>query len=106
MTTATLKPDQMVVQAIITKYIAPSNTKGGRIKATAAAGSVTIPYPHEVSGIEGSHAVAALALANKMGWDGEWIQGGSPDSNGYVFVCLERTWRATGAQSADHPIII
>ena len=36
------------MQAIQTKYIGPTNTKGARIKAFCAAGSITIPYNYEL----------------------------------------------------------
>lgn len=76
-----------IVQAITTKYIGPSNTRGSRIKATAAAGSVTIPCDDALS-IEGRHAKAAKALAMKFGWSGYYFQGGMPNDCGYAFVCV------------------
>lgn len=54
-------------QAIETKYLAPTNTRGARIKAAARAGSVTISYPHELN-TDQAHAKAAWALVNKLGW--------------------------------------
>lgn len=49
------------------KYINPTDTKGARIKATSALfrESVTIDYPHELSGIS-VYARAAQALADKI----------------------------------------
>jgi hypothetical protein len=75
-------------QAIVTKYIGPSNTKGSRIKASAAAGSVTIHIDNALN-IENNHAKAAEALAEKLGWGGNWFIGGLPDDTGYCFVCAE-----------------
>ncbi len=81
---------RMARQAIVTKYLGPTNTRGGRIKATARANSVTIPYPHEVrGGTEGAHSVAALALCAKLEWAGKLVCGGTPDDSGYVFVFVE-----------------
>jgi len=82
------------MQAIVTKYIGPTDTKGSRIKATCDAGSITIPYPHELSG-EDVHAAAAMALVRKLGWDQHgykpfWQCGSLPNQAGYVFV-LEST---------------
>lgn len=82
------------MQAILTKYISPTDTKSGRIKAWCDAGSITIPYPHEASGgIEGAHTVAAHALIKKLGWDsphyGNPICGGLPQKfpgAAFVFV--------------------
>ena len=62
------------MQAIITKYIGPTNTKHSRIKATAAAGSITVEYNHSLD-IEGNHVAAAKKLADKFGWSGKWVQG-------------------------------
>jgi hypothetical protein len=75
-------------QAIITKYIGPSNTKGSRIKATAAAGSITLHLDHALS-TEENHAKAAEALANKFKWRGCWYGGGMPDDSGYCWVSAE-----------------
>lgn len=74
------------MQAIITKYHGPTNTKGSRITAKCDAGSVTISYPHELSG-DAVYRAAADALVKKLGWDhGELACGGLPDNGGYVFV--------------------
>ena len=40
------------MQAIQTKYLPATNTRGSRIKATCDRGSITIPYPRELSGDE------------------------------------------------------
>lgn len=74
------------MQIITTKYLNPTNTKGSRIKATCEGGSVTIPYPHELSG-ESVHRAAVDALLSKLNWSGKWVGGGKSDGN-YVFVCL------------------
>lgn len=76
-----------IVQAITTKYIGPSNVRGSRIKAKAAAGAVTLNYDCALS-IEANHAKAAEALARKFEWTGSYYQGGMPDDSGYCFVCL------------------
>ena len=72
------------MQAIQTKYFGPSNVRGSRIKATCAAGSITIPYPHELSG-QAVHRKAAEALVVKLGWDGQLLGGCLPDGS-YWFV--------------------
>ena len=76
-----------IVQAITTKYIGPSNTRGSRIKAKAAAGSITMHYDCALN-TEANHAKAAEALARKFGWAGSYYQGGHPDDSGYCFVCV------------------
>ena len=76
------------VQAIVTKYLPPTNVKGSRIKASAAAGSLTLHLDHALS-IADAHAKVAEVLANKLGWVGNWFMGGLPDDRGYCFVCAE-----------------
>jgi hypothetical protein len=74
------------MQAIVTKFIAPSSIKGSRIKATCQAGSITLPWDH-AQGPRGNHTAAALALATRYGWNyGEWISAELPDSS-LVWVC-------------------
>jgi hypothetical protein len=68
------------MQAIVTKYIPPTDTKGPRIKATAMAGSVIIRYDHELDHDE-PFRKAAQALCDKFGWDWKLIGGGLPDGS-------------------------
>jgi hypothetical protein len=77
----------MSYQAITTKYLGPTNFRGSRIKATAAAGSITVHYDDSLNS-EQAHAQAAEALARKFGWAGAYVQGGLPDDHGYCFVCV------------------
>ena len=77
-----------ITQAIHTRYMGPTNTKGGRIKATAWAGSVTVPYDHALN-VEDNHRAAARALRAKLGWQGTYAQGGDAKGYGYYFVNVE-----------------
>jgi hypothetical protein len=72
-------------QAITTRYFGAGNVKGSRVKATAAAGSITLHWDDALN-IEQNHAKAAEALARKFGWPGNYYVGGLPDDRGYVFV--------------------
>jgi hypothetical protein len=78
-------------QAIITKYLGPTNTRGSRIKARAAAGSITSHYHSELSS-EANHTNAAIYFANEKGWlDKNTLVGGAmPDGTGYCFVLIEK----------------
>lgn len=71
-------------QAITTKYLGPSNVRGSRVKASCQAGSLTLDWTHSLNGNE-NHMAAAQALANRLGWDGEWVGGFDRDGRG-VFV--------------------
>ena len=81
------------MQAIHTKYIAPTNSRGSRIKAyTNGIGlhkgfSATIPYPHELSDINKHfEAVKALIEQNGLDWSTEGMRYGlSADGRGYTF---------------------
>lgn len=89
------------MQAIQTKYLPPTNHRGSRIKATCERGSITIPYPHELSGDE-VHREAARALLSQFlredrekygshpmgnGWNLPFVTGFLPDGSGvHVFV--------------------
>lgn len=77
-------------QAIITKFHGPTNVRGSRIKATAAAGSVTVHYDHALNQ-QGNHDAAAKALALKLDWKGAWYAGGLPSQDGNCYV-----WDADG----------
>ena len=78
------------MQAIETKYLGPTNTKGARIKASAWADSVTIPFEYG-PGTDGAHDLAVIALATKLGWWGVWARGGKADCTGNVYVCISRS---------------
>lgn len=92
-----------IVQAIETRYLGPTNSKVGRIKATARAGSKIVPYDRALS-IEGNHRAAAMALVAKLGWHTHapaerWATGGNAKGNGYVRVDTGLDlWEAQRAQ--------
>jgi hypothetical protein len=77
-----------ITQAIETKYLRATNVRGARIKATAAAGSITIGYDYALN-TDGNHKAAADALIAKMGWTGTFAQGGNVTGTGYYFVNVE-----------------
>lgn len=73
-------------QAISTKYLGPTNTRGSKVKATAEAGSITLHWDDALD-IGENHVAAARALAQKYKWAGIWHGGATAD--GYVFVTQE-----------------
>ena len=75
-------------QAIETKYLGPTNHRGGRIKASAQAGSITIPWDHALN-TDNNHDMAAIALLKKLGWKGKLEGGGNARGNGNVYVFIE-----------------
>lgn len=54
------------MQAIKTKYLAPTNNCGSRVKATCNSGSVTVPWDYSQEPFV-NHRDAAYALQLKLG---------------------------------------
>ena len=76
------------MQAIVTKYLGPTEYRGSRVKATAQVGSLTLSWDYALNS-DGNHRAAALALANKYNWleYSDLSEGGSlPAGNGECFV--------------------
>lgn len=89
-----------VYQAIQTKFLPCTNSRGSRIKAWCDRGSVTVPFSH--SGKEHREAAEALCAKfiaedkakygdqAKSAWDGLLIEGGLPNNGGHCFVFVPR----------------
>lgn len=76
------------MQAIITKFYGPTNSKGARIKAECAAGKVFVSYEYGLN-TQDAHWHAAKTLIEKMGWQkysGKWVCGGDVANVGFMFV--------------------
>jgi len=67
--------------AIVTRYLRPTNNRGARVKATAQAGSVTVPWDYS-GNVDDNHRRAAEALVHKLGWDWDLVGGTLPDGRG------------------------
>lgn len=78
----------MTRQAIVTKYLGPTNHRGARVKASAEAGSLVVSWNHDLSEPE-NHRQAAEELASKYGWATSMVGGGLPDGRGYAFVMVD-----------------
>lgn len=76
------------MQAIETKYLPYTNTKPSRIKASCDAGTIIVSWDYGLN-IEENHIAAALQLANKLGWDKEFISGELSSGN-YAHVFLSK----------------
>ena len=82
-------------QAIVTKYLGPTNNRGARIVARAYAKRMVVSWDHALDVAE-NHRMAAYALARKLNWlepgNGqkyEYVGGSMPDDTGYCFVQVE-----------------
>lgn len=74
------------MQAIITKFLPCTNTKPSRVKAFCDAGSLTLSWDHGLNTDE-NHTRVAEALAKKLEWEWNHVEGCLPSSmGGYVFV--------------------
>ena len=73
------------MQTIATKYLAQTNCKPSRVKATHTGDftSVTISYDNSMSD-NANHTRVAFMLAEKLNWEGDYIGGHTKD--GMVFV--------------------
>lgn len=80
------------MQAIITKFLSPTNHRVARVVAKAWVGKITVSWDHAET-LEENHRFAALSLAEKYGWIDEKYTlagGGLPDNTGFAFVVVER----------------
>lgn len=75
----------MMRQAIKVKFLAPTNRRGPRYKATASAGTVTNNRDYSLSDAQDARR-AAEDVAKKFSWPGKLIVGGL--GHEYVFVFL------------------
>ena len=93
-------------QAIVTRYLCPTNTKPSRIKATCDRASITITFPQGESIVD-AHAAAVRALLAKFAaedgttrsWPSfeRWACGGMPQASkdAYAWVQLPDLYRLT-----------
>lgn len=79
------------LQAIATRYLGPTNTRGSRVKAHCEAGSLTVGWDHALNPFQ-NHQAAALALAAKLKWGRLYVGGSLPQScrDAYAFVATPR----------------
>lgn len=79
------------MQAIQTKFIGPTNTKGSRVKASCWLGSVTVSWDHALNS-EANHIEAIQAMVRKMNDEREHTQwyvvatAHSADQKGYTAI--------------------
>lgn len=77
------------MQAIVTKHLGPTNTRGSRVIARCEAGSLTVPWNWSFN-ITQNHRLAAQQLRDKLGWNDpaypRMMGGGMPTSSKEAFV--------------------
>lgn len=84
------------MQAIVTKYLGPTDHRGSRVVAKCQAGKLTLGWDDALDS-DDNHRAAAMALVKRLGWDapcyGTWVRGSLPDGCGDVFVCVPKAVR-------------
>ena len=81
----------MMRQAIITRYLGPTDFRGARVKATAQAGSITVQWNYTLD-VNENHSFAAQRLADKLEWlqNSSRLHGGAlPSGDGNCYVIVE-----------------
>lgn len=73
------------MNAIQTRFLGPTNTRGARVVAACEGKRATVSFNYEST--EAAHDEAARNLVSKLGWQGIWYRGGSVDGKGFVYVC-------------------
>jgi len=81
---------EFAAPTITTKYLGPTNYRGGRIRATGPRDSVTVSWDHALEPFA-NHRLAAESLAVSMGWNpddliGGWMSDSQGRSKGYAFI--------------------
>ena len=79
------------MQAIQTKYIAPTNFRGTRVVARCCAGKITYSWDHRYDPEE-NHLAAANSLKIKLGWTDKnygTLRGGQLPDGSYVWVMVK-----------------
>lgn len=87
-------------QAIVTKYLGPTDFHGARVKAKADAGTITVSWDHALN-VDENHTAAAKTLAQKFGWYGQWVGGGMPSKDGNCYVHMSPLMVVQTADNAD-----
>ena len=77
------------MQAILTKHVAPTDSKGSRFKASCEAKTIYVAYDHTL-GLEENHTAAAKNLCELLGWETRLVSGALPGNLGYAHVLLSR----------------
>jgi hypothetical protein len=84
---------RVIRQAIITKYLGPTNYHCSRVKAKCQAGSVIVSWDSNLD-INENYTAAATLLAQRLGWlmiEGKkfnLVGGAMPDNSGNCYIIV------------------
>lgn len=76
------------VAAITVKFMGPTNSKPSRYKATSQAGSLIFSADYASNPTQNAEKVA-MALAEKLDWDGDYVLGYLPESEKSYWVFVQ-----------------
>lgn len=76
------------VASITVKFMGPTNYKPSRYKATSQAGSLTFSADYALNPTQNAEKVA-MALAEKLDWNGDYILGYLPESEKSYWVYVQ-----------------
>lgn len=65
------------MQAILTRYIGPTDTRGSYVLARCDAKAIKVPWDYAKDPTD-NHDAACAALVKVLGWDGTWVGGTLP----------------------------
>lgn len=89
------------MQAILTKYLPPTNHRGQRVAASCDARRITVPWDYAL-GISENHAVAARILAQRLGWlSGFRLESGSLPGGSYCHVLVAESPGALASEALN-----
>lgn len=83
------------MQAIVTKYLGPTDFKGARVKATCQAKSITRAW-NDALDVDQNHDLCAQRLADELEWlnnGDKLVGGGLPDGTGNCYVIVRKADR-------------
>lgn len=75
------------MQAIVTKWMPPTDTRGSRIKVWCDAKALVVPWDHEY-GAQVNHQNAIAKLLRAQGWGGQWVTGAAPKRSPHFLVAV------------------
>ena len=76
-----------MLQAITTRFLGPTNSRGSRFSATCRAGKITVPRDYSLNAND-NHIAAANALREKLGWMDTDMQSGMNHKDEGVHVLI------------------
>lgn len=92
------------MQAIRTKYISATNTKGSRIQASCETKTIYVPYNHALS-LDGNHRAACERLMRAMEWTSDYGRAYTEMTGGWyggaMYWAFQSDWNHTNVNGTN-----